>query len=109
VGEGLLRNAVTLDEMDAENRAQTTLTQADLVFPGARQNFEAVRSKSWHLDPWQQGALSFFGPGQLRLIVAAARREGRILFAGEHTSRWNGWMQGALESAGRVVKEISGQ
>jgi hypothetical protein len=27
-------------------------------------------------------------------------------FAGEHTSPWPGWMQGALESAKRVTKEI---
>jgi monoamine oxidase len=26
----------------------------------------------------------------------------------QHTSRWNGWMQGAIESAYRVVKEICG-
>ena len=33
--------------------------------------------------------------------------EGRIHFAGEHTSAWTGWMQGALESARRVVREIT--
>jgi monoamine oxidase len=57
-------------------------------------------------DAWQLGGLSAFGPGELSSIPVNARREGRILFAGEHTSRWNGWMQGAIESAHRVVKEI---
>jgi monoamine oxidase len=33
--------------------------------------------------------------------------DGRIHFAGEHTSPWTGWMQGALESARRVVAEIN--
>jgi monoamine oxidase len=45
-------------------------------------------------------------PGELNSIPVNARREGRIFFAGEHTSRWNGWMQGAIESAHRVVKEM---
>ena len=57
-------------------------------------------------DRWQLGGLSAFAPGQLSSIPVNAPREGRILFAGEHTSRWNGWMQGAIESAHCVVKEI---
>ena len=39
--------------------------------------------------------------------VALAHPEGRVHFAGEHTSMWTGWMQGALDSARRVAREIS--
>src|SRR3954469_15794925 len=85
-----------------------TVADAERVFPGARQNFEAVRSKSWSEDPWQHGGLARFDPGELDFIRMSARREGRIHFAGEHTSRWNGWMQGAIESGQRAAKEISG-
>jgi monoamine oxidase len=98
--------AAKLDEMDVQCRVKHTLADAESVFPGADEHFEAVRSKSWSQDPWQLGGLSAFGPGELNSIPVNARREGRILFAGEHTSRWNGWMQGAIESAHRVVKEI---
>jgi monoamine oxidase len=35
-----------------------------------------------------------------------ARPEGRIHFAGEHTSSWMGWMQGALESGERAAREV---
>ena len=100
--------AAKLDEMDVQRRVQGTLADAERVFPGAREHFEAVRAKSWSQDPWQRGGLSAFGPGELGFIPVSARKEGRILFAGEHTSRWNGWMQGAIESAHRVVKEICG-
>ena len=31
--------------------------------------------------------------------------EGRLHFAGEHTSRWTGWMQGALKSGERAASE----
>ena len=98
--------AAKLDEMDVQSRVKQTLADAESVFPGAGEHFEAARSKSWSQDSWQQGGLSAFGPGELSFIPVSARREGRILFAGEHTSRWNGWMQGAIESAHRVVKEI---
>lgn len=101
-------NAAKLDGMDLERRVKRTLSDAERVFPGARQNFEGARSKSWSEDPWQRGGLSAFGPGQLNFIPVGARREGRIFFAGEHTSRWNGWMQGAIESAHRVAAEIRG-
>jgi monoamine oxidase len=99
--------AAKLDGMDVQSRMQRTLADAESVFPGAREQFEAVRAKSWSEDPWQRGGLTSFGPGELRWIPINARREGRIFFAGEHTSRWNGWMQGAIESAHRVVREIS--
>jgi monoamine oxidase len=98
--------AATLDEMDVQSRVKQTLADAENVFPGAGEYFEAARSKSWSQDSWQLGGLSAFGPGELSFIPVNARREGRILFAGEHTSRWNGWMQGAIESAHRVVQEI---
>jgi len=99
--------AAKLDAMDVQSRVQRTLADAESVFPGAREQFEAVRAKSWMEDRWQRGGLTSFGPGELSWIPVNARREGRIFFAGEHTSRWNGWMQGAIESAHRVVKEIS--
>ena len=100
------KKATKLDEMDVQSRVKQTLADAEIVFPGASEHFEAARSKSWSQDSWQLGGLSAFGPGELSFIPVNARREGRILFAGEHTSRWNGWMQGAIESAHRVVKEI---
>ncbi|WP_213807852.1 FAD-dependent oxidoreductase [Granulicella sp. dw_53] len=98
--------AAKLDQMDMQSRIKQTLADAESVFPGADEHFEGARTKSWGQDPWQLGAFPAFAPGQLSSIPLNARREGRIFFAGEHTSRYNGWMQGAIESAHRVVKEI---
>ena len=67
----------------------------------------ATFSKSWGLDSWQRGSFALHTPGQIGFIEILARREGRIHFAGEHTSWWTGWMQGALESARRVVAEMN--
>jgi monoamine oxidase len=39
-------------------------------------------------------------------MPALAAPEGRVSFAGEHTSAWMGWMEGALESAERAAREV---
>lgn len=39
-------------------------------------------------------------------LRGAEKPEGRIHFAGEHLSRFQGWMQGALESGLRAMQEV---
>jgi monoamine oxidase len=43
----------------------------------------------------------------LPFLPHLARPEGRVHFAGDHTSAWSGWMQGALESGLRAAREVS--
>ena len=89
--------------MSATDRISSTLTQLDSMFPGLRENFEGGASKCWTEDEYSRGAWSFTGP---RDFAAATLVEGQIHFAGEHLSNWSSWMQGALSSGLRAVKEI---
>ncbi len=98
--------AVRLDAMSPSQQIEAVFGDAQRVFPGLSEEFEGGVSNSWANDPWQRGAWAQYNVGQIRTIPLNARREGRIHFAGEHTSCWNGWMQGALESAHRVIGEI---
>jgi len=78
------------------------------VFPGAHEHFEGAATKSWDQDPWVRGANAYFKPGQMTTLYGVVgRAEGRIHFAGEHTSVWTNWMQGALESGRRVAEEVN--
>jgi len=43
-------------------------------------------SHSWGLDPWQRGSFALHAPGQIGFLDVLAKAEGRIHFAGEHTS-----------------------
>jgi monoamine oxidase len=95
-----------LEKMSEEQRVSAALAQAREIFPKLAAEFEGGVSKAWGLDPWQRGAFALHTPGQISFIDTLAKPEGRIHFAGEHTSAWTGWMQGALESARRVVHEI---
>jgi monoamine oxidase len=95
--------------MSETDRLELALEQVEAVFPGMRENFEGGVTKCWDDDPWARGASAYYKPGQFKsLYPHVARPEGRIHFAGEHTSVWSdGWMQGALESGERVTREVN--
>jgi monoamine oxidase len=77
------------------------------LVPGIRGEIVGVAHKAWQEDPWAGGGWGWTPPGDLHWMLPAMRRvEGRVHFAGEHTSLWIAWMNGALESAERVVGEI---
>ena len=81
----------------------------DLVaktFPGLRNAFERGRVIQWAREPWAFGAFAVFRPGQMTAWSELDRPEGRIHFAGEHTSPWMTWMEGALESGERAAQEV---
>jgi monoamine oxidase len=95
--------AERITKLKESERIATTLKQLDSIFDGLRGNFERGATKCWLEDEWSRGAWAFVGLGD---FFTASSREGRIHFAGEHLSPWFSWMQGALSSGLRVVKEI---
>jgi monoamine oxidase len=79
------------------------------LVPGIDGQITGIAHKAWQEDRWAGGGWGWTQPGELRWMLPAMRRpEGRVHFAGEHTSLWIAWMNGALESAERVVDEILG-
>lgn len=95
-------------EMKESGRVRFTFEQMSKVHPALREHFEGGASKSWDEDQWARGGYMWYKPGQgSSLLPHIARPEGRAHFAGEHTSAWPGWMQGALESGNRAAREIN--
>jgi len=93
--------------MAPEARIEDFLELAEKIFPGMKQNFEGGTSYSWDQDPFQRGAYALYKKGEMLKFEPEARRaEGRLHFAGEHTSPWSGWMQGALYSGLRAANEV---
>jgi len=68
----------------------------------------ASRQVSWENDAWARGGYAYFDPAfDPALRAWLARPFGRLFFAGEHTSiRWQGYMNGAVESGRRAAAEI---
>ena len=62
----------------------------------------------WETDPWSRGGYAVFDAAfkpELRGWLSQPR--GRLFFAGEHTSlRWQGYMNGAVESGHRAAAEV---
>ena len=95
--------AERITSLKEKDRIETTLKQLDGIFSGLRTNFERGATKCWLDDEWSRGAWGYVG---FTDFTTAISTEGRIYFAGEHLSPWPSWIQGALSSALRAVKEI---
>lgn len=102
-------NARHAAAMGPDARVAWALEQAERVHPGVRGRFERGSSYGWDADPWARGDYAWFAPGELGAAGPhLGTVEGRVHFAGDHTSARPGWMQGALASGLRVVDEIHG-
>jgi monoamine oxidase len=68
----------------------------------------ATPSVTWEHDPWSRGGYAVFGPDfDPRSWRALSQSHGRVVFAGEHTSRyWQGFMNGAVESGLKAANEV---
>lgn len=95
--------AERITRLKEKDRITVTFKQLDGIFGGLRENFERGATKCWSEDEWSRGAWAIVG---LSDFFTAVSPEGRIHFAGEHLSPWVSWMQGALSSGLRAVKEI---
>lgn len=93
--------------LDTRDRGRFVLERMERAHPGVTADCETSASHSWVDDPWARGASAEFGPGQMTRHYQALRAPaGRIVFAGEYTSPWSGWMNGALESGERAAAAI---
>lgn len=97
-----------LKRLDEPARLQYAARHVDAVFPGVAAAVEGGLSKVWSEDRWAGNAHAGLAPGQVTALSADAKSvEGRIHFAGEHTSPWTGWMEGAIESGERAAREVN--
>jgi len=78
------------------------------ALPMMKNTIETGATKSWTRDEFTRGAYSHFTTRQLKELQPHLKTAvGNIHFAGEHTAEYAPGMEGALESAERVVREVS--
>ncbi|MEA5465871.1 flavin monoamine oxidase family protein [Leptothoe sp. PORK10 BA2] len=97
-----------LGAMAEQPRIQNVLSQLSEIYPDSYPHSDtspiSATSIVWAQDPWVRGSYSAYGPGQLTTLWPALRRPyGRLLFAGEHTDTYIGYMEGAVRSGQRVA------
>ncbi|MEQ2526674.1 flavin monoamine oxidase family protein [Robertmurraya yapensis] len=65
-------------------------------------------SFNWSRNPYSAGCFTLFAPGQKTDFGDIIYQpEGRLHFAGEHTSSFHGWIEGAVESGIRAAFEVN--
>lgn len=105
------RTAVNATPADRFGR---TLTELDQVFPGAKAAYLGKRVMShWPSQKFMRGSYTCPLVGQFTTMLehcATPELDGRLVFAGEHTSAdFSGFMSGAIESGNRAAKEVLGE
>jgi monoamine oxidase len=97
-----------LSAMNADDRFNFTVNQMQIIHPSLRKHLEGGTSVCWDNEQWSRGAYAWFRPVEMTSMMPhIAAPEGRIHFAGDHTSPSPGWMNGALHSGNRVAHEVA--
>jgi monoamine oxidase len=93
--------------LDPSEQIRWTLAHMSKVHPGLAQNFEGGTSVCWDDDPWSLGAWAYYAPGEMTtLFPHVAKPDGRVHFAGEHTSGLGRTLEGAVQSGIRAAREV---
>jgi len=92
--------------MTPEERVQDTIERLQSLMPELPEQVEFGFSTCWDEDPWALGGGAWLRAGDLARRPLLARPHGRLHFAGEGSSHWPGWVQGAFESARSAVAAI---
>ncbi|AUG75122.1 amino acid oxidase [Kitasatospora sp. MMS16-BH015] len=102
-------DAMRWDSLTPGERYAFALADLERLYgPRVRAEYTGVgATQSWARARYALGEAVMFTPGQLHELHPAARTvEGRVHFAGEHTSLKPAWIEGALESAVRAFLEV---
>lgn len=101
------------DVLAAQNaRRRTDIITRDLApfDERAPRLARSIESYAWQRDPYTHGAYAFYRPGQwFKLRPVLRRPHINVLFAGEHLSEWQGFMEGAVVSGEEAAKALAGR
>lgn len=93
-----------------ESMRSVNLPELAKIFPTAPNQFVDGVAMNWNQMPYVKGSYICVGPGQYGRFFGAQMEpelDGRILFAGEHTSvEFMGYMNGACETGINAAKTI---
>jgi len=90
-----------------EERIRLAVAEIEKVFPGSSDLIEHTATVAWPNEPFTRGSYMALAPGEVtahwRTLFEPA---GRLFFAGEHATAYQGYMEGAVESGQRAAANI---
>jgi monoamine oxidase len=99
--------AVPVGAMELDEQIAFAAEGLEKLHPGFSKYVEGGTAVSWHNDPYAGGGYAWWKPGQLTAwMPELAKPEGRLFFAGEHTSPLGRTMEGAVMSGNRAAREL---
>lgn len=101
------KEAMLLDKMPPTEAQTFLLKELKRIRPSTENALEIVHIHSWQQNMFAGGAYHQYAPAQVtKFLPYLNKPAGNIYFAGEHTNFRATGMEGAMESAARVVDEI---
>jgi monoamine oxidase len=92
------------------DQARSFVGELERIFPGVAAAHEGQKSVRFHwpTNPYVRGSYASYKPGQWTAFRGVeGTKEGRVFFAGEHTSlESQGFMNGGCESGERAAREV---
>ncbi len=96
-----------LAALSDEERIRVAIREIEKVFPGSSDLIEHTATVAWPNEPFTRGSYMALAPGEVtahwQMLFEPA---GRLLFAGEHATPFQGYMEGAVESGQRAAASI---
>ncbi|MEH7303557.1 flavin monoamine oxidase family protein [Neobacillus drentensis] len=102
-------NQFAFTDHKLEETTKEFLDKLEPVLPGSMNNWNGLATVDhWLSNQWTKGAYSYWKVGQYTKFAGIlGEREGKIFFAGEHTSiKYQGYLNGAVETGERAAQEV---
>ena len=97
----------TLTRLSDQERIQTAVNAIESIFPGSSKLIENTQTIAWRNEAFTLGSYMAYAPNELTSHWQALfSPAGRLYFAGEHATIYQGFMEGAVESGQRAAKSI---
>ena len=102
-------NAMLWNSLSEDQQITQSLEDlAKIHGPKVFEEYLAGASFSWSQNQFSGGCFTLFKPNQITEFEEIIKKpEGRVHFAGEHTSDFHGWIEGAVESGVRAAFEVN--
>ncbi len=106
------RNARRITALGAKNRELEIIKTLEKLHPGIADYVDDVVHFSWDKQESPGGgAFAYFAPGDHSRYMSAMqapfpREDSRLFFAGEHLSVAHAWIQGAIDTGLKAVRQI---
>ena len=96
-----------LAALSDQARIQVAVDEIEKVFPSSSDLIEHTATVAWPNEPFTRGSYMALAPGEVTAHWQTLfEPAGRLFFAGEHATAFQGYMEGAVESGQRAAASI---